>query len=146
MICVHIIVHRRDVLRIVLPIRRDFLGKYAFAVAGVRCRGRNFTTALNQFGIVVEGPCIPLRDIAELLVGGNTCQFHTGHTHSGILRGIHRNAHLHNRGLAVIGRHHIAICIIVGDAAQIALCLSLSIAQLGAIGQMQGHAAFQCSL
>ena len=99
----------------------------------------------------MEGPCIPLRDTAELLVGGNAGQFHTGHTHRGILRGIHRNAHLHNRGLAVIGRHHIAICIIVGDAAQIALCLSLSIAQLGAIGQRQSHAAFrhaafQCSL
>ena len=115
-------------------------------MAGVRCRGRNFTTALNQFGIVVEGPCIPLRDTAEVLVGGDFGQHHLGHTHSGILRGIHRNAHLHNRGNHVIGRHHTAIRSIVGDAAQIAPCLS--IAQLGAIGQMQGHAvfAFQCSL
>ena len=145
-ICVHIIGHRRDVLRIGLSIRRDFLGKYAVTVAGVRCRGRNFTAALDQFCIVVEGPCLPLRDAAEILVGGDVGQHHTGHTHRGLIRGIHRNAHLHNRGLAVIGRHHTAIRSIVGDAAQIALCLSLSIAQRCAIGQIQGHAAFQCSL
>ena len=146
MIFVHIVLHGLTALRIGLSIRRDFLGKYAVAVAGIRCRGRNFTTALNQFGIVVEGPCIPLRDAAEVLVGRNAGQFHTGHTHSGLLRGIHRNTHLHNRDSTVIGRHLTAIRSIVGDAAQIALCLSLSIAQLGAIGQIQGHAAFQCSL
>ena len=145
-ICVHIIVHRRDVLRIGLSIRRDFLGKYAVTVAGVRCRGRNFTAALDQFSIVVEGPWLPLRDAAEILVGGDVGQHHTGHTHRGIIRGIHRNAHLHNRGNLVIGRHLPVIRSIVGDAAQIALCLSLSIAQRCAIGQIQGHAAFQCSL
>ena len=145
-ICVHIIGHRRDVLRIGLSIRRDFLGKYAVTVAGVRCRGRNFTAALDQFCIVVEGPCLPLRDAAEILVGGDVGQHHTGHTHRGLIRGIHRNAHLHNRGSPISGKHHTAICIIVGDTAQIALCLSLSIAQRCAIGQIQGHAAFQCSL
>ena len=79
-------------------------------------------------------------------MGGNAGQHHTGHTHRGILRGIHRNAHLHNRGSLVSGKYLAAIRSIVGDAAQIAPCLSLSIAQRCAIGQIQGHAAFQCSL